>query len=74
MAILGAEELLREGHWCLTETLERWGSPAHDASALLEFPNLFEECEVDLLCLEKRRLELLVPSFQALDLQALPLS
>jgi len=63
---------LRECDGGLTEGLERRRGPG-DTRAL-DLLDLLEECEVYLLCVKERRLKLLVPLLQTLDLQALPLA
>ncbi len=74
MAVMGPEELLRECDGRLAKGLKRGRGPGHDARVLPELLNLFEEGKVHLLCLEQRRLELLVPLLEALNLQTLPLA
>lgn len=64
--------MLRESDGGLAKGLKgRRGPSASRASHLL---NLLEECQVHLLRVKERRLKLLVPPLQTLDLQALALT
>lgn len=73
VAVLGAEELLREGHRVRSQTLEGRRGPRHDTRGL-NLVKLLDESVVGLLRLTKQSLELLIPDLQCLDLESLSLS
>jgi hypothetical protein len=68
VAIMGTEELLREGDGARAE---RRRSPRHDARAALHLAELLDQGQVGLLDLSYHGLEFLVPLLQGLDLETL---
>jgi hypothetical protein len=74
VAILRAEELLRQCDRIGAESVEGARRPGHDAGCSSELVELLDEHEVGLLGVQKGSLKILVPDLQGLDFETFPLS